>query len=87
MTSISAERIAAIEARRDELQAMLATADLPPERFVAASKEYRRDSNPSQPRRAKCVRLRGEITVLAERNGLQDPEMKAMAARWRTRRR
>ena len=40
MTIISAERIAQIEARRDELQAQMATGDLPSDRFVAVSKEY-----------------------------------------------
>ena len=40
MTTISPERIAQIEARRDELQAQMATGDLPSDRFVAVSKEY-----------------------------------------------
>ena len=40
MTTISPERIAQIEARRDELQALMATGDLPSDRFVAVSKEY-----------------------------------------------
>ena len=31
---ISADRIAQIEARRDELQALMATGDLPSDRFV-----------------------------------------------------
>ena len=35
--TIPADRIAAIEARRDELQALMATGDLPGERFVAVS--------------------------------------------------
>jgi len=37
---ISAERIAQIEARRDEVQASMTRADLPPEEFVRLSKEY-----------------------------------------------
>src|SRR3546814_16011160 len=40
MTKISPERIAQIEARRDELQALMATGDLPGDRFVQVSKEY-----------------------------------------------
>ena len=38
--SISATRITAILSRRDELQSQLASGDLPPDRFVALSKEY-----------------------------------------------
>ena len=40
MTSISDERIAAIEARRDEIANDMAAPDLAPERFVALSREY-----------------------------------------------
>ena len=40
MTQISPDRIRAIEARRDELQALMSTGDLPSDRFVAVSKEY-----------------------------------------------
>ncbi len=40
MTTISPERIAQIEARRAELQAQMATGDLPSERFVAVSTEH-----------------------------------------------
>jgi peptide chain release factor 1 len=40
MTSISPERIAQIEARRDELSALMSTGDLSGERFVQVSKEY-----------------------------------------------
>jgi len=39
MTTISPDRIRQIEARRDELSAMMATGDLPGDRFVAVSKE------------------------------------------------
>ena len=40
MTTISPDRIRQIEARRDELQALMATGDLSGERFVQVSKEY-----------------------------------------------
>ena len=40
MISIPADRIAAIRARRDEMQALMATGDLSAEGFVATSKEY-----------------------------------------------
>jgi peptide chain release factor 1 len=78
MTSISAERIAAIEARRDELQAMLATADLPPERFVAASKEYA-EIEPVAVAAGEVRRLRAEITVLDEMAQDPDGDIRQMA--------
>ena len=40
MTTISPDRIRQIEARRDELSALMATGELPSDRFVAVSKEY-----------------------------------------------
>lgn len=79
MTTISAERIAAIEARRDELQAMLATADLPPERFVAASKEYA-EIEPVAAAAGEVRRLRAELDVLGELSAEGDVELRAMAA-------
>jgi len=78
MTSISAARIAAIEARRDELQAMLATADLPPERFVAASKEYA-EIEPVAVAAGEVRRLRAEITVLGEMAQDPDGDIRQMA--------
>ena len=79
MTSISAERIAAIEARRDELSALLGTADLAPERFVALSKEYA-EIEPVAAAAAEVRRLRAESEVLAKLNGDDDPEIRQMAA-------
>lgn len=38
MTAISLDRIRQIEARRDELAALMSTGDLPGDRFVAVSK-------------------------------------------------
>ena len=40
MTGISDERIAAIEARRDELQSAMSSPDLAPDAFVQLSKDY-----------------------------------------------
>jgi peptide chain release factor 1 len=52
MTAISDERIAQIEARRDELQAKMATGQLDGEAFVAASKDYAEIEPPR--RRPRC---------------------------------
>jgi peptide chain release factor 1 len=79
MTRISAERIAAIEARRDELQAMLATADLPPDRFVAASKEYA-EIEPVAAAAGEVRRLRAEIVVLGEMAQDPDGDIRQMAS-------
>ncbi len=40
MTSISAERIAAIEARKEELQRALSAGSVPADEFVRLSKDY-----------------------------------------------
>ena len=40
MTSISAERIAAIESRREELQNAMSSPSLAPDEFVRLSKDY-----------------------------------------------
>ena len=61
MTTISAERIAQIEARRDELQALMATGDLPSDRFVAVSKEYA-ELEPVAQAAGEVRRLRAEAT-------------------------
>jgi peptide chain release factor 1 len=80
MTTISAERIAQIEARRDELQALLASGELAAERFVAVSKEYA-ELEPVAAAAGQVRRLRAELDVLG---GLAsdetDPDMRAMAA-------
>ncbi len=68
MTSISPERIAQIAARRDELQALMATGDLPSERFVAVSKEYA-ELEPVVKAACEVRRLRAELVVL---HGLAD---------------
>ena len=68
MTTISPGRIAQISARRDELQALMATGDLPSDRFVAVSKEYA-ELEPVVKAASEVRRLRAELVVL---NGLAD---------------
>jgi peptide chain release factor 1 len=63
MTTISPERIAQIAARRDELQALMATGDLPSDRFVAVSKEYA-ELEPVVKAACEVRRLRAELGVL-----------------------
>lgn len=75
--SISATRIAAILSRRDELQSQLASGDLPPDRFVALSKEYA-EVEPVAEAAAELERLRIEFADLEAM--LNDPELRDMAA-------
>ncbi|GAA0338373.1 peptide chain release factor 1 [Sphingomonas oligophenolica] len=77
MTGISPERIAQIEARRDELQAQMATGDLPSERFVAVSKEYA-ELEPVAQAAGAVRRLRAELETLAAMEEESDPEVRAM---------
>ncbi|MEZ0496363.1 peptide chain release factor 1 [Sphingomonas sp. IW22] len=79
MTRISAERIAAIEARRDELQAMMATGDLPSDRFVAVSKEYA-ELEPVAQAAGEVRRLRAEAKSLQHMTHDGDDELRQMAA-------
>jgi peptide chain release factor 1 len=80
MTSISPARIAQIEARRDELQALLSSGELAAERFVAVSKEYA-ELEPVAAAAGQVRRLRAELDVLAGlADAESDPEMRAMAA-------
>ena len=78
MTTISGERIAQIEARRDELQALMATGDLPSDRFVAVSKEYA-ELEPVARAAGEVRRLRAELHVLSGMESEADPEIRAMA--------
>ncbi|WCM26035.1 peptide chain release factor 1 [Sphingomonas sp. QA11] len=78
MSTISGERIAQIEARRDELQALMATGDLPSDRFVAVSKEYA-ELEPVARAAGEVRRLRAELHVLAGMENEADPEIRAMA--------
>jgi len=75
---IPADRIAAIEARRDELQALMATGDLPSDRFVAVSKEYA-ELEPVAQAAGEVRRLRAELEVLAGMEADKDPEIREMA--------
>ena len=76
MTAISADRIAAIEARRDELQSAMSARDLAPEAFVKLSKEYA-EVEPVAAAAAELRRLRDELASLEAMRS--DPEMRAMA--------
>ncbi len=76
MTTISPHRIASLLARRDEVQAMLATGNLAADKFVALSKEYA-EIEPVAVAAGELQRLRGELIDLEAM--LADPEMRDMA--------
>lgn len=76
MTHIPSQRIAAIEARRDELQNAMAAPNLPAEEFVRLSKDYAEIEPVAQAAR-EVRRLRAELDVLS--GMLADPELKEMA--------
>ncbi len=78
MTGISPDRIAQIEARRDELQALMATGELPSDRFVAVSKEYA-ELEPVAAAAGVVRRLRAEAASLDIMTGEADDELRAMA--------
>jgi peptide chain release factor 1 len=78
MTSISAERIAQIEGRRDELQAAMARGDLAPEQFVQLSKDYA-EIEPVARAAAEVRRLRAELEVLGGMEADPDPDIRTMA--------
>ena len=61
--TITADRIAQIEARRDELQAQMTRGDLAPEQFVQLSKDYA-EIDPVARAAAEVRRLRAERAVL-----------------------
>ena len=77
MTSISDQRIAAIEARKDELQNAMAAPNLAPDQFVKLSKDYA-EIEPVAAAAHEVRRLRAELDVLG--GMLDDPELKDMAA-------
>src|SRR4051812_7536384 len=70
MTRIPAERIAAIEARKEELQQAMSAPDLAPENFVQLSKDYA-EILPVAEAARELRRLRAELEVLDEM--LADP--------------
>ncbi len=76
MTAISADRLGAILARRDELQNQLASGELAPDRFVALSKEYA-EVEPVAEVASKLQRLRTDFVDLQAM--LDDPDMREMA--------
>jgi peptide chain release factor 1 len=79
MISISDARIAAIEARKDELQAQLSSGEVPAERFVALSKEYA-EVEPVAVAARELRRLRAERETLGAMANDNDPEIREMAA-------
>ncbi|WEK44260.1 MAG: peptide chain release factor 1 [Candidatus Sphingomonas colombiensis] len=78
MIAISLDRIRQIEARRDELAALMATGDLSGERFVAVSKEYA-ELEPVAVAAAEVRRLRQEAESLSFMTEDADAELRAMA--------
>jgi len=81
MITITSARIAQIEARRDELQAMMARGDLPSDQFVQLSKDYA-EIEPVAAVAGEVRRLRGELDtlMLLAEDQSSDAEMRAMAA-------
>jgi peptide chain release factor 1 len=77
--NIPPDRIAAIEARRDELQAMMATGDLPGDRFVQVSKEYA-ELEPVARAAGEVRRLRAEASSLQAMTHDADDELRQMAS-------
>ncbi len=75
---IPADRIAAIEARRDELQAQMATGDLSGDRFVAVSKEYA-ELEPVAAAAGEVRRLRSEAISLQAMTHDADDEIRHLA--------
>ncbi|MES2097465.1 MAG: peptide chain release factor 1 [Pseudomonadota bacterium] len=78
MTSISSSRIAQIEARRDELAALMSTGDLPGDRFVAVSKEYA-ELEPVAAAAGLVRRLRAEAATLTLMTEDAEDDMRHMA--------
>lgn len=79
MTKISPERIAAIEARREELQQAMSAQDLAPEAFVQLSKDYA-EIEPAAVAAKEVRRLRDEAASLEQMTHEADEELRQMAA-------
>jgi peptide chain release factor 1 len=79
MTHISSERIAQIEAKRQELSEAMAAGDLAPDAFVRLSKEYAQ-IEPVAAAAREVRRLRAERESLAAMTRDGDEELRAMAA-------
>ena len=78
MTGISAGRIAAIEARREELQNAMSSGGLAPDEFVRLSKDYA-EIEPVAAAAREVRRIRAEIDLLAEMMADPSPEIRDMA--------
>jgi peptide chain release factor 1 len=78
MTSISPQRIAAIEARKDELQNAMASPSLAPDEFVKLSKDYA-EIEPVAAAAAEVRRIRGEMELLEEMLADPSPDIREMA--------
>ncbi|TMJ20621.1 MAG: peptide chain release factor 1 [Alphaproteobacteria bacterium] len=78
MTPFSAERIAAIEARKEELQQAMSAPDLAAETFVRLSKDYA-EILPVAEAAREVRRIRAEIEVIQEMLADPSPEIRDMA--------
>ena len=79
MTSISDDRIAQIEARRDELQSAMNAPDMAPDQFVRLSKDYA-EIEPVAAAAREVRRLRAELATIREMLADPNPEIRDMAA-------
>ncbi|MCW3797636.1 peptide chain release factor 1 [Sphingomonas sp. BN140010] len=79
MMQISSERIAQIEAKKQELSEAMAAGTLPPDEFVRLSKEYAQ-VEPVAAAAREVRRLRAERESLAAMTRDGDEELRAMAA-------
>ncbi len=79
MTLISPERIAAIEARKDELQDAMSAPHLAPDEFVRLSKDYA-EILPVAEAARELRRLRAEIEVLEEMQRDPSADIRELAA-------
>ena len=79
MTSISAQRIAAIEGRRDELQNAMSAPNLAADQFVKLSRDYA-EIEPVAAAAGEVRKLREEAQALQQMSTEDDPELRQMAA-------
>jgi len=79
MTTISDERIAQIEARRDELQAAMSSGDVAADQFVRLSKDYA-EIEPVAAAAREVRRLRAELATIREMLADPNAEIREMAA-------
>ena len=79
MIGLSDERIAAIEARRDELQSAMASPALAPDAFVRLSKDYAQ-VEPVAAAAREVRRIRAELATIRDMLADPSPEIREMAA-------